>query len=1288
MANRQLAGIGVLCLMVLAGVARADLVLIGGDIIEIGERPSANQDAIRDLAVSPDGKILACAGRGGFYFFDAELGKRLSGLPGKVDYGTGVRFSPDGQSLYTADAAGNLLRWDFAKRTVAFRFPQVHSSVEGIALSADGTTLVTTDGMHAVSWQAQTGRFIHSWKPPTRESNSNNPHRRLNYIYDGYVTANSSPAARTVRYFLALSPDGRRCAGGQTGAPFSVRATDMDFTAHTWPQDSVASIDIAPDGSSYAIASPGGAIQIAQRGSLRPSAALRGPQGDCQVRFAPDGKALIAFDPDAGVLAALDVASGKTRWQHQQAPAWITTAVAFISPKLLATGDSDRRIRIYDLHNGKIVRTIELPRLPPANSEAAPKAAPSLRSWRDLLALTRLAPPPPTDSPHVQRRLSTPHFWYPALPRAGIFLKDNTELLVFPAQAAPLVYDLKTGQPIRKLNAFFEKVNSTIAINQIVPGAERRRLFVSSGQQLLVWDMLKDRIEHEFQFPSYIVTFAVAPDGKRIAAAGGAEIGCPQPIFVASTETADIVALEGHQVPVAHLAFSADSARLFSASVPYTVGAEPNRTAFPGLIVEWDLHTGKSVRTRTHSAFLFACTADAKTWAVPESQGGCRLIDWPTQKVLAEIGALDLRSEDPRQASFAFTPDGTGLVTGEVNMLRLWDARTGKLVRQFAGHIEQGTAILCFSDDGRLLATTEITRSDIGSLRLWDVAAGKEIHVNPGHRGPIRRVAYSPDGRFIVSAGEDRRILWWDARNGKMLGESGPAEMTEPAGKKADDEPGMKGHRWPIRDLCFSADGSTLASDSAEKIVVWDTRSRRQIGRAIDDRDVRAFTLSPDGKKLLAFHEVGQVKTWETATGKLRSEFSVGGRDADGDRYHFSQSAFSPDGSHLAAYRVGTTEILVFSVSQKKMVRCLGISLPRGPDTEERTPPCIGLAFSADGRYVAASVQDSPLIDRWHGRGESPRTSIHVWELAGGKKTAVVRDVAGAISAIAFSPDGRSLLHALPGSAARISNYYYKGDEVLIASGGESNGGMVMRDLTAGNEFTQFTGTGPACVCTTTGRDLPILPGGVGGIRGVAIAPDGQLAVTIAEDRTLLVWNARAFAPTPAGPIKLSAAERASAWADLADADSAIALRAIVKLAGDPDGTPAFLKSRLTLMVPPTAARLQQLIAALGSNVFSARIAALRELEQYRELAEPALQEALPGARDPERRRALETLLAKCGDDQLPDVLREHRAVEVLEKIASRAARAHLAELAQGPAHARLTRQAAAALLRLRVRGS
>ena len=350
---RQLEWIAALGLTLLAASAQAqefsytlhDL----GTLHSTGRKRSA--EALCAIAYSPDGKTLVSAGKGGFDFWNADTGKP-DRPPIRTEHGTGVAFSPDGKSLYTADGAGQLLRWDVPKRQIAFRFPQVYANIERINLSGDGSTLVSTDEQHTTFWDARTGKLLHVWKERPMGAFRSMRYYRTHHRFAEFVD--------DVRQFeqcqLSLSPDGLWCAYPRDGLWFEVRSTKSDRVKHHWPRGTIASIDIAPDGKTYAISPRDGAITVVTSETLNPLLTLKSPCANCSVRFSPDMQTLIAHQPDVGVLAAYDLMTGKPHWHHRQAPMWRSTALAF-SPdgRHLATGDSDRRIRVYDLRTGRIV---------------------------------------------------------------------------------------------------------------------------------------------------------------------------------------------------------------------------------------------------------------------------------------------------------------------------------------------------------------------------------------------------------------------------------------------------------------------------------------------------------------------------------------------------------------------------------------------------------------------------------------------------------------------------------------------------------------------------------------------------------------------------------------------------------------------------------------------------------------------------------------------------------------------------------------------------------------------
>src|SRR5262249_50152470 len=136
-----------------------------------------------------------------------------------------------------------------------------------------------------------------------------------------------------------------------------------------------------------------------------------------------------------------------------------------------------------------------------------------------------------------------------------------------------------------------------------------------------------------------------------------------------------------------------------------------------------------------------------------------RLWDLGTGRELSELGghadivwAVAFAPDGKHAASAGGMQElpGVGHVAGRDCAARLWEGSAGKDVRRRAGHAEAVRA-LAFSKDGRRI----LSASKDGALRLWQASDGKELRRFEGHTGLVRAVAYFPDGRRAVSVGDD-----------------------------------------------------------------------------------------------------------------------------------------------------------------------------------------------------------------------------------------------------------------------------------------------------------------------------------------------------------------------------------------------------------------------------------------------------------------------------------------------------------------------------------------------------
>jgi hypothetical protein len=180
-------------------------------------------------------------------------------------------------------------------------------------------------------------------------------------------------------------------------------------------------------------------------------------------------------------------------------------------------------------------------------------------------------------------------------------------------------------------------------------------------------------------------------------------------------------------------------------------------------------------------ALQLCFTEDGKTLVVAghrtagfDVSTGRERFSWRLQplksKVMEAINGRPVEEDDQiAWRALAVSPDGAlvacilgggGFGQGRVrDRLALCDARTGKVLRRWSdsGLPARTGDHLVFSGDGRLLAS-----SDGSVLHVWEVATGKELCTFRGHRGEIRSLAFSANGRRLASSSLDSTVLLWD----------------------------------------------------------------------------------------------------------------------------------------------------------------------------------------------------------------------------------------------------------------------------------------------------------------------------------------------------------------------------------------------------------------------------------------------------------------------------------------------------------------------------------------------
>lgn len=370
----------------------------------------------------------------------------------------------------------------------------------------------------------------------------------------------------------------------------------------------------------------------------------------------------------------------------------------------------------------------------------------------------------------------------------------------------------------------------------------------------------------------------------------------------------------------------------------------------------------------------------------------------------------------------------------------------------FDGHGDDVTSV-AFSPNGRRI----VSGSQDKTIRVWDATKGKQLVILSGHEKAVSSAVFSWNGCQIVSGSADKTIRIWDTENGKQL-------------------QCLQGHKNSVNSVTFSPDGQKIVSGSGDKTVcIWDAKSGRILQCLHGHRDtVYSVAYSPDGQRIVSGSADQTVRLWNSVSG-------VQLRCLKGHKAPVASVAVSPNNQWIVSGSVDQTVCMWNSRTGGRLKRIRG-----------HRAGVSSVAISPDNRLIASASAGLQYY------------AIRVWDSESGVELRHIRGHDKAVLSVAFSPDGRQIVSGSTDGTVRLWDVdkdeelcYLNNHEDLINEVAVSKDGKRIASASSdGNIRIYNSATGLELCCIDRGDDIA---------NTVAFSPDGRWVASGWWDEGILI---------------------------------------------------------------------------------------------------------------------------------------------------------------------------------------